>query len=151
MSERMRALVQRVSEARVKVRGAVTGEIGAGLCVFLGVGHNDTEADAEKLVTKVAKLRIFPDAEGKMNLSLLDVCGDLLIVSQFTLYGDTRRGNRPSYSEAAASAQAQELYELFVEAAKKICHRVAAGVFQAHMDVSLTNTGPVTVMCYSNE
>ncbi len=147
----MRALVQRVSEARVKVNGAVTGEIAAGLCVFLGVGLDDTAVDAQRLVAKVTKLRIFPDDEGKMNLSLLDVAGDLLIVSQFTLYGDTRRGNRPSYSGAAAPAKAQQLYELFVEAAKELCNHVATGVFQAHMDVTLTNSGPVTVMCYSNE
>ncbi len=147
----MRALVQRVSEARVKVGGAVTGEIATGLCVFLGVGQDDTAADVEKLVGKVVKLRIFPDKHGKMNLSLLEVAGDLLIVSQFTLYGDTRRGNRPSYSEAADPVKAKHLYETFVEASKRLCKHVATGVFQAHMEVSLTNNGPVTVMCYSNE
>jgi D-tyrosyl-tRNA(Tyr) deacylase len=147
----MRALVQRVSEARVKVDGKITGEIGPGLCVFLGVRHDDTAADAEKLVGKVVKLRIFPDEDGKMNLSLLDTAGDLLIVSQFTLYGDTRRGNRPSYSEAAEPAKAKQLYEIFVEASRRLCNHVATGVFQAHMEVSLTNDGPVTVMCYSKE
>jgi D-tyrosyl-tRNA(Tyr) deacylase len=147
----MRALVQRVSQARVEVEGAVTGEIGTGLCVFLGVRHDDTTADVEKLIGKVTRLRIFPDQGGKMNLSVLDIGGDLLIVSQFTLYGDTRRGNRPSYSEAAAPAEAKQLYDAFVDAAKKLCQRVATGVFQAHMEVSLTNSGPVTVMCYSNE
>jgi D-tyrosyl-tRNA(Tyr) deacylase len=147
----MRALVQRVSEARVKVGGAVIGEVAAGLCVFVGVGHDDTAADVEKLVGKVVRLRIFPDENGKMNLSLLDVAGDLLIVSQFTLYGDTRRGNRPSYSEAADPAKAKQLYDNFVGASKRLCNHVATGVFQAHMEVSLTNSGPVTVMCYSNE
>jgi D-tyrosyl-tRNA(Tyr) deacylase len=147
----MRALIQRVSEARVKVEGAVTGEIATGLCVFLGVRHDDTAADVEKLVGKVTRLRVFPDQDGKMNLSVLDVGGDLLIVSQFTLYGDTRRGNRPSYSEAAEPVKAKQLYDAFVDASKKLCRRVATGVFQAHMEVSLTNSGPVTVMCYSNE
>jgi D-tyrosyl-tRNA(Tyr) deacylase len=151
LSSGLRALVQRVSEARVEVEGATSGEIGTGLCVFLGVKHDDTTADVEKLVVKVTRLRIFPDQEGQMNLSLLDVGGDLLIVSQFTLYGDTRRGNRPSYSEAAEPAKAKQLYEAFVDAAKKLCQHVATGVFQAHMEVSLTNSGPVTVMCYSNE
>ncbi len=147
----MRALVQRVSEARVKVGGNLIGEIAAGLCVFVGVRQNDTLADAEKLVGKVVKLRVFPDENGKMNLSLLDIAGDLLIVSQFTLYGDTRRGNRPSYSEAADPAKAEQLYETFVDASRRLCNHVATGVFQAHMEVSLTNNGPVTLMCYSNE
>lgn len=147
----MRALIQRVSEASVKVEGAVTGEIATGLCVFLGVRHDDTAVDVEKLVGKVTRLRVFPDQDGKMNLSVLDVGGDLLIVSQFTLYGDTRRGNRPSYSEAAEPVKAKELYDAFVDASRKLCRRVATGVFQAHMEVSLTNSGPVTVMCYSNE
>ncbi|MDQ2713169.1 MAG: D-aminoacyl-tRNA deacylase [Acidobacteriota bacterium] len=147
----MRALVQRVSEARVSVAGTITGEIGIGLCVFVGIKGDDTAADASALAGKVTRLRIFSDAEGKMNRSLSDVAGELLIVSQFTLYGDTRKGNRPSYSRAAKPELAQNLYETFINECKRVCPRVETGVFQANMDVRLINDGPVTLMCYSGE
>ena len=146
----MRALLQRVSEARVTVGGLVTGQIGAGLLVFLGIGTNDTKAHADRMAQKVVQLRIFPDAQGKTNLSLADVSGDLLIVSQFTLYADVRRGNRPSYSEAAKPEVAQELYEYFVGLCRDKGFRVATGTFQAEMQVHLVNNGPVTIM-YDSE
>ncbi len=147
----MRALVQRVSEASVTVSGAVTSQIGRGLCVFLGIKKDDTVADAEKLARKVVSLRIFPDEAGKMNRHLLEVSGELLVVSQFTLYGDTSRGNRPSYAEAAGPSAAEKLYEAFIGCCKQRCESVASGVFQAHMEVRLLNDGPVTLMCYSGE
>ena len=142
----MRALIQRVSSARVEVDSRVTGAIGAGLLVLLGVRREDTEAEAEALLDKLLALRVFEDAEGKMNLSLLDTGGALLVVSQFTLYGDTRKGRRPSFDLAAPPEQANRLYEYFVTLA---CGRGVAtetGVFRAHMRVSLTNDGPVTLM-----
>lgn len=145
----MRALVQRVSEAKVTVNGSAHGQIGRGLLVLVGVRNGDTQRQAEALAQKVMQLRIFPDAEGKMNLSLLESRGELLIVSQFTLYADTTRGNRPSYSEAAPAEVAQPLYECFVNNCRASGPVVATGVFQAHMEVQLTNDGPVTVMCYS--
>jgi D-tyrosyl-tRNA(Tyr) deacylase len=147
----MRVLVQRVSEARVTVNGVVVGQIGRGLVVFAGFKHGDTKENAEQLGGKIARLRIFPDNEGKMNLSLQDVGGALLIVSQFTLYADVRRGNRPSYSQAARPEVAEELYRYFVEACRKFGVPVATGVFQAHMEVCLTNDGPVTIMCDSDD
>ena len=147
----MRALVQRVSEASVKTGGRVTGAIGRGLLVFLGVRHDDAEAQAEHWARKVIHLRVFPDDQGKMNLSLLDISGGLLVVSQFTLYGETRKGNRPSYSEAARPDVAEKLYLHFVQACRQKVDDVKTGVFQAHMDVHLINEGPVTVMCYSEE
>ncbi len=147
----MRALVQRVSEASVSVDGAPTGQIGRGLCVFLGVAQSDTPENAKRLAEKVIHLRIFPDPDGKMNLSLSQIDGELLIVSQFTLYGDTRGGNRPSYTEAAKPALARNLYEVFTDSCKKRCRQVATGIFQAHMEVHLTNDGPVTLMCYAGE
>lgn len=145
----MRALVQRVSEASVIVDGVVTGLIAKGLLVFLGVRHDDTEIQAEYLAVKVLRLRIFPDNESKMNRSLGDISGELLVISQFTLYGDTRRGNRPSYSEAAPPEKARRLYEHFIKICRETGVKVETGVFQAHMDVHLVNDGPVTLMCYS--
>lgn len=147
----MRALVQRVSEASVRVAGIITGEIGVGLCVFVGIKGDDTAGDAAALAGKLTRLRIFPDGEGKMNLSLSEIEGELLIISQFTLYGDTRKGNRPSYSRAAKPELAQNLYETFIENCKRLCRRVETGVFQAHMEVRSINDGPVTLMCYSGE
>lgn len=145
----MRALVQRVLEASVAVNGLVTGKIGRGLLVFVGVRHDDTHARTERLAQKVINLRIFADEEGKMNRSLLEISGQLLVVSQFTLYGDTRKGNRPSYSEAAERDLAEQLYEDFVTECRNKGVRVSTGVFQAHMEVRLVNDGPVTLMCYS--
>jgi D-tyrosyl-tRNA(Tyr) deacylase len=142
----MRALLQRVSQAQVKVEGKVVGEIGTGLLILLGVAKPDTTANAEFLVDKILNLRIFPDAAGKMNLSLLDIAGELLVVSQFTLYGDCRKGRRPSFEAAAPAGQARALYESFVALARRSGLRVETGVFQAHMDVALVNNGPVTLL-----
>lgn len=142
----MVALVQRVSEASVTVGGDVTGAIGPGLLVLLGVHRTDTEAEAAWVANKVADLRIFPDEAGKMNRSLLDTGGEALAVSQFTLYGDTRRGNRPSFVASAPPEQAEALYEAFVEAlSQRLGKPVPTGVFGAMMDVRLTNDGPVTL------
>lgn len=140
----MRAVVQRVTEARVEVDGAVVGAIGSGLLVLLGVTHADTAAGAAFLAEKIVNLRIFPDHAGKMNLSLLDRGGALLVVSQFTLYGDCRKGRRPGFDQAAPAEQARALYEEFVAAARRTGLRVETGTFQAHMAVSLVNDGPVT-------
>ena len=145
----MRALLQRVTEARVIVDAAVTGEIGPGLLVFLGVSKLDTEADAEFLAAKILNLRIFEDANEKMNRSLLDTGGALLVVSQFTLYGDCRKGRRPSFDAAAPAEQARALYEHFVTITRRSNLQVATGIFQAHMSVSLTNDGPVTLIVES--
>jgi len=145
----MRALLQRVTEARVKVDKAVTGEIGPGLLVLLGVSKLDTEADAEFVVQKTLNLRIFEDEEGKMNRSLLDTGGALLVVSQFTLYGDCRKGRRPSFDDAAPAEQARALYEHFVAVARRSPLQVETGIFQADMAVSLTNDGPVTLLVES--
>ena len=146
----MRAVVQRVSQARVTVDGSVTGEIGRGLVVLLGVTKEDTAADAEYLVEKIIRLRIFPDAEGKMNVDLAGTGGRLLVISQFTLYGDTRRGRRPSFDRAAGAEHARVLYEYFVQAARARGVSVATGVFQAMMSVELSNEGPVTLICDSD-
>ena len=142
----MRAVVQRVQSARVLVDGRVTGEIGPGLLVFLGVTHNDAATDARFLAGKIARLRIFEDAVGRMNLSAADVSGSLLIVSQFTLYGDCRKGRRPSFDAAASPEQAQALYETFVAEVRALGLPAATGVFQAHMQVDLVNDGPVTLI-----
>jgi D-tyrosyl-tRNA(Tyr) deacylase len=143
---RLRALVQRVTEARVEVAGEVTGAIGSGLLVLLGVTHEDTDQDASRLAQKCRDLRCFPDDAGAMNRSLAEVGGELLVVSQFTLYGDTRKGNRPSFVRAAPAPKAEALYRSFVTAARALGLGVKEGVFQAHMKVSLINDGPVTLL-----
>ena len=140
----MRAVVQRVSRASVKVEGELTGEIGLGLLVLLGVGQEDGEADADYLAEKIAGLRIFEDDAGKMNLSVMDVGGAVLAVSQFTLFGDMRRGKRPSFDAAARPERARELYEYFVERVRAAGLRTQTGAFGARMSVELVNDGPVT-------
>ena len=147
----MRAVVQRVSSARVTVDGRVSGETQAGLVVLLGVGRLDNAESASYLAEKIANLRIFADAAGKMNLSLLDAGGSALVVSQFTLYGDTRGGRRPSYIQAAPPEDANRLYEEFVRALRACGVRVETGVFQAHMQVELVNDGPVTILLDSEK
>ncbi len=142
----VRLIVQRVSEASVSVGDEVIGAIGAGLCVFLGVGRKDTETDAELLAAKLTNLRMFEDEVGKLNRSVLEVAGDLLVISQFTLYGDCRKGNRPSFTDAAPAERAQVLYEFFVRRLREAGLKVATGRFQAHMRVSLINDGPVTLL-----
>jgi len=145
----MRAVVQRVTYARVEVEGTVVGEIGPGLLVLLGVAKGDTTADADFLSAKVSQLRIFPDAAGKMNRSVEEAGGTILVVSQFTLYGDCRKGRRPSFDAAAAPQVARSLYEYFVEVTRRTGLRVETGVFQADMAVSLLNDGPVTLIVES--
>ena len=147
----MRAVVQRVSRAKVTVDGEVTGEIGPGLLVLLGVAGSDSETDANYLIEKIVNLRIFEDADDKMNLSLVDIRGELLVVSQFTLYGDTRRGRRPSFITAAPPEKANELYEDFVAKARQHIKKVGTGRFQAMMDVELVNDGPVTIILDSEK
>jgi D-tyrosyl-tRNA(Tyr) deacylase len=147
----MRAVVQRVTRAQVTVDGEITGAIERGLVVLLGVAHDDTKADADYLAPKIASLRIFDDSEGKMNVSLKDSEGGLLVVSQFTLYGDVRRGLRPSWSDAAAPEIAEPLYEYFVEATRNLIARVATGSFRKTMQVELVNDGPVTILLDSRK
>jgi D-aminoacyl-tRNA deacylase len=142
----MRALVQRVSQARVTVEGETVADIGPGLLVFVGVTHDDTPAIASKLADKVGNLRVFDDAEGIMNLSLLDTAGAALVVSQFTLYGDTARGRRPSWVAAAAPEIAEPLCDTFAVRLNEAGLRVETGRFRADMQVSLVNDGPVTLM-----
>ncbi|HIV25060.1 MAG TPA: D-tyrosyl-tRNA(Tyr) deacylase [Candidatus Scatomonas pullistercoris] len=142
----MKLVIQRVKSARVEVDGKTAGEIGAGLLVLIGVGREDTEAAADKYLKKLLGLRIFEDAEGKTNLSLKDVEGELLLVSQFTLYANCRKGNRPSFIEAGDPEKAEQLYEYMVREAKKQVDVVETGVFGAHMEVSLVNDGPFTVL-----
>ena len=142
----MRAVVQRVSRAKVTVGDEVTGQIGSGLLVLLGVGASDGEKDADYILEKIVNLRIFEDPDGKMNLSLLDTGGDLLVVSQFTLYADTRRGRRPSFINAAQPDEANRLYEYFLDRSRKQIGHVATGRFQTMMDVDLVNSGPVTII-----
>ena len=147
----MRAVVQRVTEARVEVAGETAGEINTGLLVLLGVARDDREEDADYLAEKIANLRVFNDAEGKMNRSLLDTGGEMLVVSQFTLYGDVRRGRRPSYTDAAEPENANALYEYFVEQIRSRGIKVETGVFQAMMMVNLINDGPVTILLDSRK
>ncbi len=151
----MRAVIQRVSSARVTAHvdtdQTIAASIGRGLLVLLGVTHADTTADADTLVDKTVNLRVFADEAGKMNRSLLEIGGALLVVSQFTLYGDCRKGRRPSFDAAAPAATARALYEYFVEGARRRGVPVETGVFQAHMDVELVNDGPVTLILETTE
>lgn len=147
----MRAVVQRVSRASVKVEGKSTGDIALGLLVLLGVGHEDAEKDADYLAEKIAGLRIFEDDAGKMNRSVMDVSGAVLAVSQFTLFGDVRRGKRPSFDAAARPERARELYEYFVERVGSLGLRCETGRFQATMQVELINDGPVTILLDSRK
>lgn len=142
----MRAVVQRVSEASVTVEGEVTGAIRTGLVVLLGVGYGDTSKDADYLIDKILGLRVFPDEAGKMNRSVVDAGGGLLVISQFTLFGDCRRGRRPSFDGAAPPDDARALYEYFAQVVRERGVPIGTGVFQAHMDVALTNDGPVTIL-----
>lgn len=147
----MRAVVQRVSRAKVTVNGQVAGEIGPGLLALLGVGQNDTEADADYLAEKIAGLRVFEDAEGKMNRAVGESGGAVLAISQFTLYGDVRRGKRPSFDAAARPEQARRLYEHFVEKIRATGLRCETGRFQEMMQVELVNEGPVTILLDSQK
>lgn len=147
----MRAVLQRVTRASVRVEGETIGEIGAGLVVLLGIAHDDAAEDADYLAEKVASLRIFDDAEGRMNLSVTEAGGALLVVSQFTLYGDARRGRRPSWSDAAPPEVAEPLYELFLREARRRVSEVATGSFRRIMEVELVNDGPVTILLDSRK
>jgi D-tyrosyl-tRNA(Tyr) deacylase len=142
----VRALVQRVTEARVKIDGAIVGEIGVGLCVLVGVTHSDDASQARRLAEKVWQLRVFPDEDGVMNRSLAETTGAALVVSQFTLYADTRRGRRPSWAAAAPPAQAEPLVASLTNALRELGATVATGRFGADMSVELVNDGPVTVL-----
>ena len=147
----MRAVIQRVKSASVTVGGSVVSEIQKGLLVFLGVAQEDTPADIDYMASKIANLRIFEDDEGRMNLSILDVGGETLVVSQFTLYGDCRKGRRPSFIAAARPEKADPLYQAFMDKITQLGVPVKAGVFQAMMDVELINDGPVTMLLDSNK
>jgi D-aminoacyl-tRNA deacylase len=147
----VRSVIQRVTRASVRVDAQVTGEIGAGLLILLGISRTDNEESSVYLAEKIANLRIFSDSAGKMNLSLTDIGGSALVVSQFTLYGDTRGGRRPSYIQAAPPEEANRLYEEFVRAMRGLGIRVETGVFQAHMQVELVNDGPVTILLDSEK
>jgi len=147
----MRAVVQRVTRGKVTVDGEVTGEIKQGLVVLLGIARDDTKEDADYLAPKIIALRIFDDADGRMNVSVKDLDGGLLIVSQFTLYGDVRRGLRPSWSDAAAPEIAEPLYDYFVESSRKLLGRVETGSFRKMMQVELVNDGPVTILLDSRK
>jgi D-aminoacyl-tRNA deacylase len=151
LEEAMRAVVQRVAKAGVSVEGELVGRIGQGLVILLGVGCGDTEKDVEYLVEKVVNLRIFEDDNGKMNISLLEIKGELLVVSQFTLYGDCRKGKRPGYDKAARPEAALELYKKFVNGCRDYDINVETGVFQAMMQVELQNDGPVTLLLDSKK
>lgn len=138
--------MQRVVEGSVTVEGKVVGAIGQGMVILLGVGEGDTASDVEYLADKISHLRIFEDGDGKMNLSLLDTGGEALVVSQFTLYGDCRKGRRPSFSGAASPSKGEEYYEKFISALQKRGIKVATGLFRAHMQVKIVNDGPVTLL-----
>jgi D-tyrosyl-tRNA(Tyr) deacylase len=146
----MRAVIQRVSRAQVHVEGQIIGEIAKGLLVLLGVGKGDTKAEADSMLDKIINLRIFEDSQGKMNLSLLDVAGELMVISQFTLYADCRKGRRPSFTDASSPEEARVLYDYFISRAKSRGMKVAAGIFQALMEVELVNSGPVTILLDSS-
>ncbi len=147
----MRAVIQRVSRAQVRVDGQTTGEIGPGLLILLGVAQGDTSREADYLLDKIINLRIFEDAGGKMNLSLLETGGQLMVISQFTLYADCRKGRRPSFTDAAPPGEAEKLYDYFVTAARNRGLHVATGIFQALMEVELVNSGPVTILLDSSK
>lgn len=147
----MRAVIQRVSRAKVTIDAEIVAEIGRGILILLGVAEDDSEKEAVYLLEKTLNLRIFEDADDKMNLSLLDIKGELLVVSQFTLYGDARKGRRPSFIRAAAPEEANRLYEFYVGEARKQIGKVETGRFQAMMDVELINAGPVTILLDSEK
>jgi len=147
----MRAVVQRIKNGSVHVNNKLVAAISCGLLVYLGIGESDEEEDLHYLKEKIINLRIFADSEGKMNCSLLDVGGELLVVSQFTLFGDTRKGRRPSYGDAAAPLKAEKFYNQFIEECKKLNIAVSSGVFGAMMDVNYTNCGPVTILLDSKK
>lgn len=147
----MRAVVQRVDSANVKVDGSIVGSINKGLLVFLGVGQEDEEKDLNYVVDKLVNLRIFQDSCDKMNLSLIDIRGELLLVSQFTLYGDVRKGKRPSFTSSASPEKGREYYEKFISKSREYGLKVATGSFGAHMNVSLENNGPVTILIDSKK
>ena len=147
----MRAVVQRVTRAKVTVENETIGEIENGLVVLLGVARDDSDADAEYLAAKIASLRIFDDESGKMNVSVKDIDGGILVISQFTLYGDVRRGLRPSWIDAAAPEVAQPLYDFFIAQARKLLTKVASGSFRSLMQVELVNDGPVTILLDSRK
>jgi D-tyrosyl-tRNA(Tyr) deacylase len=147
----MRAILQRVTRGKVTIENQITGEIGNGFVVLLGVGANDTEAEVELLANKIANLRVFADVEGKFNLSALDVKAEMLVVSQFTLFADCRKGRRPSFTDAARPELAVPLYESFVERLRAMGFKVETGVFQADMLVEIHNSGPVTIWLDTDE
>jgi len=146
----MKAVIQRVSRAQVRVEGQIVGEIAKGILLLLGVGKGDTKAQADSLLDKIVNLRIFEDAGGKMNLSLLDVGGALMVISQFTLYADCRKGRRPSFTDAGSPEEAQALYDYLISQARDRGLVVASGIFQALMEVELVNFGPVTILLDSS-
>lgn len=147
----MRFLIQRVSRAKVTVNGEITGQIERGIAVLIGIGQGDTETTAEAMIAKLVNLRIFPDEAGKMNLSILQAGGGLLLISQFTLYGDCRKARRPSFERAAPPDRARELYDFTVAAARATGLPVGTGVFREHMDVELVNDGPITILLDSDQ